>query len=119
MLDLLPPGCIHYLTIMLIALQALVGVMVMAGAFLLMVLGMDDETPWHIRWPVIGLMCWGYWFLHIAVRGGHDSPPAIAFGLAVAVVVLRFGRQVRGILDGEAWWPKAKRRVQVGQEIQS
>lgn len=100
---------IPVLSALLVVAQGVVGLAVILGALLLLVLGTDRDTPQVVRWPIIGLLCWGIWFVYIAYEGYHDSPPAIAFALAVAVVVLKYGRQIRGILDGETWWPKAGR----------
>ena len=94
---------------LLVVAQGAVGLSIILGALLLLVLGTDRDTPQVIRWPIIGLLCWGMWFTYIAFQGYHDSPPAVALALAVAVVVLKYGRQIRGILDGETWWPKAGR----------
>lgn len=96
-------------SVVLTCVQGVVGVGIVLGALLLLLLGTDRNTPILVRWPIIGLLGWGVWFTYIAVRGYHDSPPAIALALAVAVVLLKYGRQIRGILDGETWWPKAGR----------
>ena len=98
------------LSIALVCAQGAIGVMIILGGFLLLALGSDDTTPARVRYPIIGFVAWGVWFAYIGFTGRHDSPPALAFAFAVAVVVLRHGRQIRGILDGEEWWPKPRRR---------
>lgn len=103
---------LRMLSVALVCAQGVIGLLIIFGAFLLLALGSDETTPARVRYPIIGLMAWGFWFAYIAASGRHDSPPALAFALAVAVVVLRYGRQIRGILDGEEWWPKGRRRCE-------
>lgn len=89
--------------------QGAVSASVLVGALVLLFTGVDRASPAHIRWPMIGLVLWALWMLLASAAGRHDSPPAIAMTALVAYVLLRYGRQVRGILDGEQWWPPARR----------
>lgn len=90
--------------------QGVVAAGVLIGALVLLFIGVDRRSPAHVRWPMIGLVLWALWMLLAAAAGRHDSPPGIAMTALVAYVLLRYGRQVRGILDGEPWWPPAARR---------
>lgn len=93
------------LSMVLVVLQGLLGVLISAGGVVLLALGTDRHSRlWH-RVLVIGLVLWGTWFAWLAWQGYHDSPPALAMAGCVAAVVLCHGRQIRGILDGEPWWP--------------
>jgi hypothetical protein len=91
-------------TLMVIA-QGALGIVIVVGGLLLQALGSDHRTPFMIRLITTGLVGWGYWFFHEAQEGRHDSPPALAMALLVAYVLVRYGRQIRGILEGEDWWP--------------
>lgn len=93
------------LTMVLVALQGLLGVLIAAGGVLLLAMGTDRHSRLCHRVLVIGLVLWGTWFAWLAWQGHHDSPPAMAMAACVASVVLGHGRQIRGILDGEPWWP--------------
>lgn len=89
-----------------IFVQAILGVAIVAGGVLLLVMGTDRHSRVIHKVMVLGLVLWGVWFAWLAHIGRPDSWPAQAMAAAVAWVVIRNGRQIRGILDGEAWWPK-------------
>jgi hypothetical protein len=93
---------------LLAVVQALIGAAIAFAGFLLLMIGMDKHTPWLTRGPVIGLVGWGMWFAALPLEGKHDSAAANALAGLVAFVLIRHGRQIRGILDGEAWWPGAR-----------
>jgi hypothetical protein len=86
--------------------QVLIGLLIVKGAVMLLAFGVDSSTNAIQKCLVIGLLCWGTWFSYIGFIGEHDSPPALAFGAAVAFIVLKYGRQIRGLIEGEKWWPK-------------
>ena len=87
-------------------LQVGMGLSIMLGALALSASGIDSSTRHLVRWAVTGLVCWGAWFgLHPLGGHGHDSAPALALAGLVGYVLIRYGRQVRGILAGEDWWP--------------
>lgn len=92
-------------TVLLVALQGLLGVLIAAGGVVLLAMGTDRHSRFTHRVLVVGLVLWGVWFAWLAWQGRHDSPPALAMAACVAMVVLSNGRQIRGILDGEPWWP--------------
>jgi hypothetical protein len=85
--------------------QVCLGLAIVGGALALAVGGVDKRSPLLLRLGVVGLLCWGAWFGLLGWAGRPDSLPAQAFALAVAYVVVVRGRQLRGILDGEPWWP--------------
>lgn len=90
----------------LIWLQCGLGVAIMLGGLALSAAGVDAMSRRLVRWAITGLVCWGAWFaLHAYLGLPHDSMPALALAALVAYVLLVHGRQVRGILDGEDWWP--------------
>lgn len=89
----------------LVALQFVVGMLVVVGAVVLLSVASDHSTGRLVRWPIVGLGAWGAWFAYVGYLGRHDSPPAMAFALAVALVVLIYAREISGILKGETWWP--------------
>lgn len=93
---------------MMVVLQSLIGMMILLGSVLLLALGTDKKTKACIRLPIVGLLAWSAWYVYLAFNGHHDSPPGLAFAALVAWVLLRHGRQIRGIFDGETWWPKNK-----------
>jgi hypothetical protein len=92
------------ITVALNGLQGLTGLGIVLGGFLILCMGSDKHTPWLTKAPVIGLVAWGAWFGGLALEGKHDSLAAIALAGLVAYVLLRYGRQVRGVLDRERWW---------------
>lgn len=94
------------LTITLIVVQIAIGIAIVIGGAVLAHLGLDRRSRFIHRLQLTGLVAWGIWFIWEALDGRHDSPPALAFAALVAAVLLRNGRQIRGILDGEPWWPK-------------
>lgn len=89
----------------LVAMQGFIGLAVIAGGAILLAVGCDRRSRLVHRGLIVGLVLWGVWFAWLAWNGQHDSPPALAMGACVAYVVLVHGRQLRGILDGEPWWP--------------
>lgn len=110
-------GLVHlWLHTALNGLQSGIGLAIMLGALALSALGVDARTPRLLRWAVTGLVCWGAWLgLQPLAGRGHDSAPALAIAGLVGYVLIRYGRQVRGILAGEAWWPpNAKEARQAG-----
>lgn len=90
---------------LLAMVQFVIGLLIVAGGVILLAVGCDHRTRFTHRALVVGLVLWGAWFAWIGWQGHHDSPPALAMGACVACVVLCNGRQIRGILDGEPWWP--------------
>jgi hypothetical protein len=90
----------------LVCAQGTVGILIVIGGVLLIAMGTDKESRLIHKLLLVGLVVWGAWFAWLALHGQHDSPAALALALCVAVVVLVNGRQIRGILDGEPWWPK-------------
>jgi len=93
------------LAVFMSLLQALAALGVLCGSLILLLTSVDRYTPARVRYPMIGLVLWSVWSLLLASDGRHDSPPGIAMTLLVAWVLLRYGRQVRGVLAGESWWP--------------
>jgi hypothetical protein len=91
-------------TLPLCIAQGAVAAGVLLGGLVILICGVDGESPRHVRWPIIGLELWGVWLLYNAAHGAPDSPPSIAMTALVAYVLLRYGRQIRGVLDGERWW---------------
>lgn len=89
----------------MVVLQVVIGLSIVVGGVILLAVGCDRRSRFIHRVLVVGLVIWGAWFAYIGWRGLHDSPPALAMGACVAFVVLCNGRQIRGILDGEPWWP--------------
>ena len=87
-------------------LQGVLSCLVIVGAVILLLTGSDHETDWRIKAGVIGLALWAMWLLWSAARGSPDSLAGNAMTALVASVLLIYGRQIRGILDGELWWPK-------------
>lgn len=89
----------------LVILQALIGVVIVISGAMLIAMAVDRHSRFLHKAALTGLVIWGVWFVWEASRGRHDSPPALAFAGLVAFVVAKNGRQIRGILDGEPWWP--------------
>jgi hypothetical protein len=87
------------------ALQCVIGVLIALGGLLIQAAGADRRNSWVVHLITTGLVGWGVWFALLGFQGHADSLPGIAMGIAVAYVVVIRGRQVRGILDGEDWWP--------------
>lgn len=83
---------------------------VLCGALILLLTGVDRRTAARVRYPLIGLVLWSVWSLLLALDGRPDSPPGVAMTLLVSWVLLRHGRQVRGVLAGEDWWPGRRAR---------
>jgi drug/metabolite transporter (DMT)-like permease len=98
-----------------VSLQAVIGLAIVVGGVMLLALGVDRHSRLCQRALVCGLVVWGAWFAYLALIGRPDSPPAQAMALCVAVVLLCHGRQIRGILDGEAWWPKYSPHRRMGR----
>lgn len=99
-------------------MQCLVGVAITLSAYVIAALGMDKKTHFMVRWPMAGLVGWGAWFALVPwTHHGHDSLAAIALGLLVAFVLIVYGRQVRGILDGEVWWPGRRLLTKADGEV--
>jgi hypothetical protein len=94
----------------LACLQGILSALVLIGALLLLLLGSDHRTDWRIKAGVIGLALWAVWLLWSAAKGQPDSLAGNAMTALVATVLLAYGRQIRGILDGEQWWPKHTRK---------
>ena len=87
-------------------LQVVLGLVVTGYGWLLVATSVDRSTSMRNRWPLYGLVIWAaLWAMHPVVTGRTDSWSAAAFVGLVAYVLARRGRQIRGILDGEAWWP--------------
>lgn len=91
-------------------LQAVIGVAVMLSGLVILIAGVDGDTKRTTRWPLIGMVGWGAYFALSPWAAGPDSLPGLAFAALVAYVLVRHGRQVRGIIDGEDWWPPNARR---------
>jgi len=90
----------------LAAIQVATGLAIMLGGLVLSAAGVDSDSKRRTRWAIIGLVCWGAWLALRPLTGHeHDSLPGLAMSLLVAYVLLRYGRQLRGILHGETWWP--------------
>lgn len=92
----------------LACLQGTLALGVIVGAVLILLTGSDRRTPWRIRGALIGLALWGVWLLWSAARGEPDSIAGQSMTALVAYVLLVYGRQIRGMLDGEIWWPRHK-----------
>lgn len=90
----------------LIYLQIAIGVVIVGFGAVLAAMAVDKHSRFTHKALLTGLVIWGVWFVWEGWQGRHDSPPALAFAALVAAVLVRNGRQIRGILDGEAWWPK-------------
>lgn len=90
----------------LACLQGVLSFLVILGAVILLLTGSDHETDWRIKGGLIGLALWAMWLLWSAANGQPDSLAGNAMTALVASVLLVYGRQIRGILDGELWWPK-------------
>lgn len=87
-------------------LQSALGLIIVLWGLVLLACGIDARSRASHRWGTVGLVCWGAWLALQSLAGRpHDSPPSLAMAGLVAYVLVRYGRQVRGILDGEAWWP--------------
>lgn len=103
----------------LIGVQACIGLLIVVGGFLILQAGSDKGTPWPIKAPMIGLVAWGAWFGGLPLEGHHDSLAANALAGLVAYVLIRYGRQVRGILASETWWVAlAKHQASTDQDKQ-
>lgn len=91
-------------------LQTLIGLSILVGGYILLAFGTDQASSRLTKWLLRGLAVWGAWFAMTPwSSGGPDSISAQALGLLVAFVTLRYGRQLRGIIDGEHWWePNAR-----------
>ena len=95
----------HLIEIALVCAQGVAALGVLAGGVILLFTAVDGYSPLRHRWPLMGMCLWAVWMLWGCAASRHDSPGAVAMTALVAFVVLRHGRQVRGILDGETWWP--------------
>jgi len=85
-------------------LQAVIGVLIVAGALALALSGVDARTPVVKRVSLGGLVIWGGWWACLpCLARTHDSLPAIALGGLVAWVLLRHQRPLRDLIAG--WWP--------------
>lgn len=97
---------VNVLHALLLVAQGVASACTLAGGLILLVTAVDGMSSMRKRWPLIGLCLWSIWMLWAAAAvHHHDSPAAVAMTALVAFVLLRYGRQVRGILDGEGWWP--------------
>lgn len=85
--------------------QAVIGAVIALGGYLLLVFGVDKQTPAGRKWLIRGLSVWGAWFAMTPFTAdGPDSISAQALALLVATVLVVHGRRIRGILDNEGWW---------------
>lgn len=98
------------LTLYLPFAQCVIGLAIVLGGLLIQAAGAGRDSPWMVHLLTAGLVGWGVWFAILGFQGRPDSPPAVAMSLAVAYVVVIRGRQVRGILAGEGWWPPNARK---------
>jgi hypothetical protein len=98
-----------------VCVQGTLGVLIVAGGVVLLAMGSDGSSRIVHKCALVGLVSWGMWFAWLAWHGQPDSPPALAMAAAVAYVVVCNGRQLRGILDGELWWPKHGKPSKVAQ----
>ncbi|AWI53224.1 hypothetical protein DEH84_07105 [Aquabacterium olei] len=90
-------------------LQVLCGLAIMLGGLALAMSATDARTPRPVRWALSGLVAWGAWLAAIPLGGhGHDSMPALAVALLLAVLLLFRGHRISALLAGEGW-PPAKR----------
>lgn len=103
------------LDVVLSCVQGLAALAVLSGALVLVFTAVDRSTSPRVRYPLIGLVLWSIWSLWLAANGQPDSPPGIAMTGLVAWVVLRHGRQIRGVLDGEDWWPGRRARLLISE----
>ena len=87
-------------------LQGTVAALVLVGVVLICAMGTDRHTSRLTKWPLYGLGMWATWLIVNAADGQPDSLAGNAMTALVATVLLVYGRQIRGILDGESWWPK-------------
>lgn len=90
----------------LVYAQIAIGVVIVGFGAVLAAMAVDKHSRFMHKALLTGLVIWGVWFVWEGWEGRHDSPPALAFAALVAFVLVRNGRQIRGILDGEPWWPK-------------
>ena len=100
----------NFVTCGLVCLQGTVSLLVLVGVVLICAMGTDKHTPWMTKWPLYGLGMWATWLFANAAEGRPDSLAGNAMTTLVATVLLAYGRQIRGILDGEQWWPKHTRK---------
>lgn len=91
--------------------QVVIGAVIALGGYLLLVFGVDKQTPAVRKWLISGLSVWGAWFAMTPFTAdGPDSISAQALALLVASILVIHGRRIRGILDGEAWWVAGNHR---------
>jgi hypothetical protein len=86
-------------------LQCLIGAAIVVGGVVIQAAGSDHRTPLIVQLLSTGLVGWGAWFAVLGYEGKADSPPSLAFGAAIAYILIVRGRQIRGIVEGETWWP--------------
>lgn len=101
--------------VFLSCVQGLAALAVLIGSLVLVFTAVDRSSSARVRYPLIGLVLWSIWSLWLAANARPDSPPGIAMTLLVAWVLLRHGRQIRGVLDGEAWWPGRRAALLVSE----
>lgn len=89
------------------ALQVVAGLTVAVGAWTILVFGCDHSTSKAARvaFTLILVAGAGLAIEPFIVGGRPTSMAGAIIAAAVGVVLLRHGRQIRGILDGEDWWP--------------
>lgn len=101
-------------------IQTLIGISILVGGYILLAFGTDQASSRLTKWLLRGLAIWGAWFAMTPwSSGGPDSLSAQALGLLVACVTLRYGRQLRGIIDGEHWWEPNARNAALLQSYQT
>jgi hypothetical protein len=94
------PDLIPYLSFV----QCAIGIAIVLGGLMIQAVGTGRDSPMVVHLVTTGLVGWGVWFALLGFQGKADSLPANAMALAVAYAVVVRGRQIRGILSGEAWW---------------
>lgn len=101
-------------------IQTVIGLSILVGGYILLAFGTDQGSSRLTKWLLRGLAVWGAWFAMTPWSlGGPDSISAQALGLLVAFVTLRYGRQLRGIIDGEHWWEPNARNAALLQSYQT
>lgn len=86
-------------------IQFLCGSAIVFGVLPILIYSMDKNTPERIRLAFLSMIGFGTWFAiePLVYWAPTSSTPGLFFSLALCYALLRYGRQVRGVIEGDPW----------------